>query len=53
MKSVLLKVTESKFTRIVMVRVQVAIACNDLRANFCARKIYLVWDCVSGRTNHA
>ena len=40
---------QRKFTHIVMVHVQVTI---DSRANFCARKIYLVWDCVSGRTNH-
>ena len=42
---------QRKFTRIVMVRVQVTITWNDLRAYFRARKIYLVWDCVSGRTN--
>ena len=42
---------QCKFTRIVMVRMQVAIAWNNSWAIFRAQKIYLVWNYMSGRTN--
>ena len=43
---------QHKFTRIVMVHVQVAIAWNDLRANLRAQEIYLKWECMIVHTNH-
>ena len=43
---------QRKFTRIHSNGTRESNYCmNDSRANFRARKIYLVWDYVSGRTN--